>query len=277
MHKKKIFFNILTILLILTTFVNIAQAKKNEDGMIRVLHASPDAPQIDIEIDGDTIVEGLDFKVVTDYLFLAPGEHTVNIYPTGEDDDQPLYSTTLTMSPDKAYTAAAINPLENLDLTVFADETSISEGAASIRVGHLSPDAPSVDVLVNEEVFFSNASYLDLTPYKELTPVTIDLAVNISGTDDTVISFPQTEFEANTLYSIFAVGLAAGEPPLDAVILADPSIERIPSKMPGTGMGGAQNYKEESTILGGILMFLIALTSLFLLFRQQPWNNHSKN
>ena len=38
-------------------------------------------------------------------------------------------------------------------------------GTAQVRVVHLSPDAPAVDVSVNGEVAVSGASYLDATGY----------------------------------------------------------------------------------------------------------------
>ncbi|WP_280768639.1 DUF4397 domain-containing protein [Salipaludibacillus daqingensis] len=274
MSKRKIMLNILTVLFVLFTFAQVGHADGNDDGMVRLLHASPDAPEVNISVNGDTVVEGLDFKTATDYLYLAPGEYTVEIFPT-EDDSEPVLTTTLAIESSQAYTVAAVNQLENLDVKVIKDKTTTEEGMTSVRVGHLSPDAPSVDVLANGNVVFSDASYLDVTDYEDLSPGTVDLDVNVSGSDDTVLSLEQTELEANTLYSVFAVGLAEGEPSLDAVVLADPSMERIPDEMPATGMGGTQNYKEDSTILGGFLMIFIALTSVFLLFRQQPWNKQS--
>lgn len=232
---------------------------------------------MDITVDDDTIVEGLDFKVSTDYLYLPPGEYTVNIFSTGDEDDQPLLSTTLTVGSGEAYTVAAINMLEKLDMKVIEDKTSTSEGMAFFRVGHFSPGSSSIDVVVNGDTLFSNSAYLDVTDYEEKTPATIALEMNVSGTDETLLSFPQTELEPNTLYSFLAVGLAEDEPLMEGIVLADPSMERIPSEMPATGMGGAQSFKEESTILGVILIFLIMVTSFFLVFRQQPWNNNSKN
>ena len=45
-------------------------------------------------------------------------------------------------------------------------------GVARVRVVHLSPDAPAVDVSVNGAVAFSGLPYLESTEYARCPPVT---------------------------------------------------------------------------------------------------------
>jgi len=43
-------------------------ASAADDAMVRIIHASPDAPAVDILVDGEKAVSGAEFKAVTDYL-----------------------------------------------------------------------------------------------------------------------------------------------------------------------------------------------------------------
>ena len=45
-----------------------------------------------------------------------------------------------------SYTIAAINPVASLDHEVFVDNPALDYEMAMVRVVHLGPDAPAVDV-----------------------------------------------------------------------------------------------------------------------------------
>ncbi|MRH41814.1 DUF4397 domain-containing protein [Aquibacillus halophilus] len=223
--------------LVCTMFGSATLADNHDQAKVRIVHASPDAPAVDITVNGNTVVENATFKIATDYLMVPAGDHEVSIYAAGTvADGEPVLTTTLSVESDQAYTALAINNLENLEVSVLSDDMMTTEGKAKIRVGHFSPDAPAVDVAVTGgDVLFENAEFKDVTDYAELDPATLDLEVRVSGTEDVVLSLPSTKLKENTIYSVLAVGLASGEPPLDVIVLADPSSTSMPSEMPETG------------------------------------------
>ena len=56
---------------------------------VRVLHASPDAPSVDIYLD-DAVVDALTnvpFGTISDYLPIPAGDHNVKVYATGTTSD----------------------------------------------------------------------------------------------------------------------------------------------------------------------------------------------
>jgi hypothetical protein len=241
-----------------------------ENAKVRVVHASPDAPAVDVVVNGDVVVEGADFKAATDYMHLPQGDHDVEIFAEGTmDEGQPVLSASLSVEGGEAYTVAAINTVENLELAVVNDEQMTSEGQTKVRVGHFSPDAPNVDVAVaGGEVLFEDAPFKAVTAYLETAPGTLDLEVRVAGTEDVVLELPNTELQADMLYSVFAVGFADGEPGLDVIMLSDMSHDAMPSEMPATGMGGASSTTSILPILfAGALAFGAAL--FFLNFRRK--------
>ncbi|TDL82705.1 DUF4397 domain-containing protein [Peribacillus frigoritolerans] len=233
---KKIFSMMAAMVLLLALGTGVYAAEN--DAMVRIVHASPDAPAVDVVVDGKTVVEGAEFKAATDYMMVPAGDHKVEIFAAGTvADGEPVISADLTVEAGMAYTAAAINKLDSLELKVLNDDNMVTEGKAKVRVSHLSPDAPAVDVAVKGgDVLFPGAEFKGVTDYIEVDPGSYDLEVRGAGTEDVVLDLAGTELKANMAYTVIAVGFAGGEPALEALVLADSAM--MPSEMPKTGMGG---------------------------------------
>ncbi|RKD76430.1 uncharacterized protein DUF4397 [Sinobaca qinghaiensis] len=214
-----------------------------DTGMVRIVHASPDAPEVDVYVDGEAVVEGAAFKDATDYLEVPEGEREVEIFAAGENGEgDPVLAGTLDVEDGEAYTAAATNTLEELELTVLEDKQDTAEGMADVRVAHFSPDAPNVDVAVTDgDILFEDAPFTGVTDYLEVEAGSYDLEVRPAGTEDVVLDLAGTELEEGMSYSVLAVGFAEGDPALDAIVLATPSSDSMPSEMPQTGSGGTDN------------------------------------
>ncbi|MBS2969119.1 DUF4397 domain-containing protein [Metabacillus sp. KIGAM252] len=224
---------------------NAALAAESKDAMVRIVHASPDAPAVDVTVDGKTVVEGAEFKAATDFMAVPAGDHKVEIYAAGTvEEGKPVISTDLTVEAGKMYTAAAINTLDNLELQVLNDDTMVSERKSKIRVGHFSPDAPAVDVAVKDgDVLFPGAEFKGVTEYMEVDPGSYDLEVRAADSMDSVLDLAGTELKENMTYTILAVGFLEKDPALDAIVLEDPM---MPAGMPKTGMGGTSETAQST-------------------------------
>ncbi|WP_335869516.1 DUF4397 domain-containing protein [Bacillus sp. 2205SS5-2] len=66
----KKFFSIFVMLVMMMSLADGPFAEEN-DAMVRIVHASPDAPAVDVYVNGDTVVEGAAFKAATDYMSLT--------------------------------------------------------------------------------------------------------------------------------------------------------------------------------------------------------------
>ncbi|WP_417898188.1 DUF4397 domain-containing protein [Bacillus haimaensis] len=214
---KRIMF-MLTALLLMFVIVNgVSAAENRADAKVRIVHASPDAPAVDVYVDGTAVVQGAEFKDATEYLPLKAGEYKVEIYPAGKKDKAVL-SQKVRVEAGKAYTVAAANKLANLELVIAEDSTEPAEGKAKVRVGHLSPDAPTVDVgLKGGDALFTGAFFKGITDYKEVDPGTYDLEIR-TPEGKKVLDLTGTKLEADTVYSVFAVNTANK---LEVILLID--------------------------------------------------------
>ncbi|MBH0155272.1 DUF4397 domain-containing protein [Fictibacillus sp. 5RED26] len=259
---KKFFGSALAAIMMFALMASGVFAESN-DAMVRIVHASPDAPAVDVYVDGKPVVEGAEFKAATDYMPLPAGEHKVEVFAAGTKDNA-VISQSLTVEAGKAYTVAAANMLEMVELVVAEDSMQATEGKAKVRIGHLSPDAPTVDVgLIGGDALFSGASFKAFTDYKELDPNTYDLEIRTSdGTQ--VLDLSGTKLEANMVYSVYAINSADK---LEVLVLQDSMV--MPSEMPKTGMGGASD-ESSSNYTAGIIAAVAGFGAVaFVLYRKR--------
>jgi hypothetical protein len=125
--------------------------------LLRAIHASPDAPPVDVYAnDGTTpLVEDLAYGDVTGYLDVPEGTYNIQLRAAGSAaSTMPVYETgDLTLSEGDIVTALATGFLGSNDaadefriLPLFEDFTSAGAGTARVRIVHASPDAPTVAI-----------------------------------------------------------------------------------------------------------------------------------
>jgi hypothetical protein len=201
---------------------------------LRVLHASPDAPAVDVFVDGTLTLEGLAFGEITDYLRLYAGSYAVEIRAAGGGPS--VFSGTLALEAGQDYTVAARglldapSPEAAFGVTVLEDDNSPpSPGKAKVRFVHFSPNAPAVDVRVGETVLFDDISYNTASGYIEADPAALTADVTTSDGAVTVLS-AELDLAPGSVTTVFALGLVGDDVPagqeLRALAKADVSTVR---------------------------------------------------
>lgn len=188
----------------------------------RILHASPNAPGVDIYLNDKLLVSNLTYKDFTEYYPLDPGLYNIKVYPAGQRQN-PVINSDVRVPPSGIYTVAAINKLENIALyPILEPQTPIPSGMVYARFAHLSPNAPSVDVKLEDgTTLFKDVPYKGVTEYKLIQPGTYTFNVYPSGSDQRVLYVPNITLKGNRFYSIYAVGLVEGNPPLQVLVPLD--------------------------------------------------------
>merc|ERR1712054_259514 len=213
--KMNNFLSAITTLLLLAVAALAAQ-----NAQVRVAHASPDAPPVDILVNGSKAVSSLAFTNITGYLSLsAPAMY--NFPAVLEGTGTKVFETVEEVKSNTPYTVAAINKVKKIQADVLQDSTKIpADEKCLVRFVHFSPDAPAVNVLSGKSTLFSNVEYKGVTKYTSLDKGKYDLAVQVSSSKKTVLALNGVEFKAGKIYSIFAEGLVADDS-LQAVMAED--------------------------------------------------------
>lgn len=180
-----------------------------DDDGARAVHLSPDAPALDIYVEGELWFEGVESLTVQDhYMPSEPGVYEVAAVPAGGELADALVVTDCEIESGPC-TLAAVGEVcdlsgNPLDLVALKDDFGpTEEGHARFRAVHASPDVPAVDVktedgtTVAEDLAFGEAATAEL-PAGETV-------LSIAADGETLARFA-LEPAAGSVYSAFAVG-----------------------------------------------------------------------
>ncbi len=145
-----------------------------EVAYVSIYHAVPDAPDLDIIVDGRVINHNpFEYASYSGYLNFFTGSREFEF--RASDADNTLIDTTFNFEDGRAYSIFVVNELENVEALLVVDSADApAAGKAMVRFVNLSPDAPSVEVSSDgstplfEPQAFKQASQfveLDANPY----------------------------------------------------------------------------------------------------------------
>ena len=191
---------------------------KNNSSLVRVFHAAPQAPNVDVYVNDQMVFSNLAFGDFTRYVYLDEGEYNVSVYLAGQKD-RPVINQMVDVSSQQIFTIAATGNLDNLGLLVIPDKVSKSpsQNYSSVRVIHLSQNAPGVDILVDGDTLFEDISFGEGTDYVDLNPGTYNVNV-VLNTDKSVVLPLKVTLNPDKIYTIYIIG---NPPTLQAVQVVD--------------------------------------------------------
>ena len=184
-----------------------------ENAWVRVLHASPDAPAVDIYANGAEILSDVPFGVISDYLEVPAGDYQIQVFVASPEPatEGAVIDATLTFAAGTKTTVAATNNVATIEAQVIADAPAPVADQAQVRIVHLSADAPAVDIAPDgAEPIVAALAYPDATDYLTVPAGDYDLEVRPAGTMDVALQLDPVTLEAGKSYSVFAIGSLAG-------------------------------------------------------------------
>ncbi|GIW08830.1 MAG: cell wall anchor [Dehalococcoidia bacterium] len=183
---------------------------------VRAWHASPDAPAVDVYVDGQRAIANLAFGHVSPYAAVPAGERRIQVFAAGANPASAtaVIDARVSPMPGRNYSVIATGPVAEIAPIVVEDAISPpGQGKTKVRVLHLSPDAPPVDIAVTGgPVLVRNLAFRDVTPYLELDAGTYNLEVRVAGTNQVALALPNTRLQAGDVLSVAAIGFLTTTP-----------------------------------------------------------------
>ncbi len=206
------------------------------DGNFRaqVVHAAPDAPMVDVyvtapgaDLSTSSALGTFEFKGDLGPVDVAAGDYQIRVTAAGDSNAVVFDSGALALTSGLNLTIAAIAntgpgdaPIQLLVAT--ADGSFIIRDVnttADLRVIHASPDAPAVDVRVNDAVVLvSNLAYAESSGFTSVTPDTYNVKVVPTGETEPAVINENLTLEQGTFYSVMAVDLLGS---IEALVLTE--------------------------------------------------------
>jgi nitrous oxide reductase accessory protein NosL len=181
------------------TITTLAEDPTGEKSAVRVYHASPDAPKVNVWLDGAIALSGVDYQQSSGMLMVPAGVHTVQIdaiLPNG-DVLTVFPETELDLMVDTEYNVIALGKAAEIGdgtATEFAPKIVardlLTPEGGRVQAIHAAPDAPMVDIfitapnadLIGAMPFADDVEYLGATDAVEVPAG--DYQIRITAFDD---------------------------------------------------------------------------------------------
>jgi hypothetical protein len=211
--------NFLMLAIALPMAVTVTSCSKDDEdpapvvdkSSVLVTHACPDAPGVDLLVDGAKVnTTALEFPNNTGYLSVNSGTRNIKVNVTGTSTT--VINADLPLVKNTSYSIFAVNTVANIEPLVIEDDlTAPASGNAHVRFIHLSPDAPAVDIAVDGgAVVFPDVTFKEFSDFTPLPAGSYDLEVRVAGTSTVALDLDPIVVQAGKIYTVFAKGLLAG-------------------------------------------------------------------
>ncbi|MEG0842963.1 MAG: DUF4397 domain-containing protein [Romboutsia sp.] len=175
--------------------------------LVRALHAMPNGDEVDVYINGFPFYSGIRFAQFTPYIYVPKGEYIFSVYPKDEKDN-PITESKITVNSEELITMPIVEIKEGAKLLPIAEEISVPCGNNSkFKFVHLSPDAPRINILIENDRVFENVEYQDYTEYEQIDSDEYKMDIEISENNKIVLS-NKVKVNPGKIYTFYAIGNA---------------------------------------------------------------------
>jgi hypothetical protein len=198
------------------------------ESRVRVVHASPDAPDVDVLVDDAEVLGDVPYLAASDYLEVPPGQRNLKVNAAGTATTVIDADVTLTDGTD--YTVIAAGPVSGIAPIVLQDDNSApAAGNVKVRAIHGAPSAPAVDIYITapgadiqaETPALTGVEFGDVADYIEAPAGDYQVRVTPTGTKTVVIDSGTLTLAGGQVRTAIAVDAAGGGAPFDLLLLPD--------------------------------------------------------
>ena len=195
---------------------------------VRIVHDSPDAPNVDVVVNGSTVATNVAYKAASPYLALPAKGTEIKVRPTGTTTD--VIDANITLAKKTDYTVLATNLVASIEPLVLTDDnTAPASGKVKVRLVHGAPSAPPVDIYVTAPgaditavtPTLTNVPFKTASAYLSVDAGSYEIRVTPTGTKTVVIDSGTVTLTAGQIRTVIATDSVGGGAPFSAIVLND--------------------------------------------------------
>ena len=195
---------------------------------VRVVHASPDAPNVDVQVDNATVLSNVPFKGSSPFLNVNAGGRNLKVRAAGTTTT--VIDATPTLTAGKAYTVLATGRVASIAPLVLEDNLmNPAMGNIKLRLVHAAPGAGNVDIYVTSPTAdiatasptVPNVPFRAASAYLEVPAGTYRVRITPVGTKTVAIDVNNVALTSGQIRTAVAVDAVGGGAPLSAILLTD--------------------------------------------------------
>ncbi len=254
--RKRTVFRWLVALNVLTAVVLSSAGASAAGPRVRVIHASPDAPSVDVWADAKPAFTNAPFKGITPYATLTAGAHQFQVVPAARPRRshfcQPVPGCRQGLLHRCCRQAREISRHWSLK-TIMPPRPRARRMFASYM-----PRRTRLPWILPSRADLSSST---ISPSRGLAAIPLSMPVPMTSKCGSLENltwsspFRGIKLENGGVYTAWAMGLAAGDPKLSAVLSVDRTSAAAPSTLPVTGANDF-NLMAMAALIGPSLIVL---------------------
>lgn len=249
-----------------------------DGALVRYVNVVDAAPDFDLYIDGERVVDGLAFGKATKPARQPGGTVELAVVPAGEDLIQAVLATSLELDEETRYVIPIFGRSPAISAHAFPVLVQALEpDTARLRILHLAHDLDPIDFgVTGGPMIAGNVLPGEAAEYADIESGTVNLEVRVTGTSDVLLNRDATEIEAGRVYDLLIYGRAADDD-LHTLLLtatAEDAADEQSSAAPDAGeMAYLTTLKENVALLHQTLLNLDDVFPLLILDPNTPLND----
>ncbi len=207
-----------------TPFVNANDSRTR----LRVVHASADAPNVDVSVNSGVVLPNVPFGVGSDYLTVLSDTYNIDVSAAGTSTS--VINADLTLDARTDYTVAAVNMLNNIEPLILVDNNiPPADGNVKVRLVHAAPSAGLVDIYITApgadistlDPTISDFEFKTNTGYLEVPAGTYQVRITLAKTKTVAIDTGALPLSNGQIRTALAVDPAPGSSDFGVILLSD--------------------------------------------------------
>lgn len=183
---------------------------------IRFVHAVPDAPSVDIWVDGDKVVSSVGYKGFSNYLEVKSGNRFLRLVPAGGDTSSAVFRRQVSVRSFTKITMAFFNTVDDVLLLstqerfTYADETSRLVDSCDVKLINLNSGGDAVKLAVKDggtgaRDLIPSVAAGGLSTYRRVLSESNEYYL-VNAQNQRVVTFPFEFKKSGYRYSLIMVG-----------------------------------------------------------------------
>ncbi|MCZ7558210.1 MAG: DUF4397 domain-containing protein [Bacteroidia bacterium] len=195
---------------------------------IRFIHASPDAPSVDVYVDEIKVVSSVGYKGFSNYLEVKSGNRFLRLVPAGGDTSQAVFRRQVSVRSFTKITmafhgsATDVQLLATQERFTYADETSKLVDSCDVKLININSGGDAVKLAVKEgetgaRDIIPSVNMASLSSYRRVLSESNEYYL-INANNQRVVTIPFEFKKPGYRYSVLFIGTSLSR---EALVLQD--------------------------------------------------------
>jgi hypothetical protein len=201
-------------------------AGEHNQTLVRVVHAVPGGPAVDLTADDRPIFTAVEFKTVTPYEAVEENRPHFKLTTAGDTATKPLAENAELVMDGQYYTVIAMADDDGkaIQLQPMRDDlTPANPAKARIRIVNAAEGSTDVDVRLESatETLFDDVGFEEEAGFKEIDPATVTLVVTGEESDRILLRIPALDLKAGQSVTLVLTHPSKSSTKLEAIRVVD--------------------------------------------------------